>query len=257
MRLGRGGRGRRRFRRVPLAVMAAILAVLVVWTVHEARKPGPWQRVFATREGLTGGRLATGGIIRPGDQFVALPHPSALRRDVEIRYGARAHGRTGAGRRALERRRRLLEQRAAPGRRARPRELSHARQPRRDRPVGRHVCDAGPARQRLRRVALRPPRLHPVPAPGGGRPTRPAERAVASGVRPRSAEAARAPPPASRRATAGRSSRPPPRQADLGRQTGSRPAVAAEAGARPSRRPAAPPRSRRSTSASDKNRRSR
>ena len=90
MRLGRGGRGRRRLRRVPLAVMAAILAVLVVWTVHEARKPGPWQRVFATREGLTGGRLATGGIIRPGDEFVALPHPSALRRDVEIRYGARA-----------------------------------------------------------------------------------------------------------------------------------------------------------------------
>ena len=89
MRLGRGGRGRRRFRGVPLAVLAAILAVLVVWAVREARKPGPWQRVFATREGLTGGRLATGGIIRPGDLFVALPHPSALRRDVELRYGAR------------------------------------------------------------------------------------------------------------------------------------------------------------------------
>ena len=67
MRLGRGSRGRWRFRGVPLAVLAAVLAVLVVWAVHEARKPGPWQRVFATREGLTGGRLATGGIIRPGD----------------------------------------------------------------------------------------------------------------------------------------------------------------------------------------------
>jgi hypothetical protein len=89
MRFGRGGRGRRRFR-VPLVVLAAILVVLVIWSVREARKPGPWQRVFATREGLTGGRLATGGIIRAGDQFVALPHPSALRRDVEVRYGSRA-----------------------------------------------------------------------------------------------------------------------------------------------------------------------
>jgi hypothetical protein len=90
MRFGRGGRGRWRIRRVPLGALAAVLTVLVVWTVHEARKPGPWQRVFATREGLTGGRLATGGIIQPGDRFVALPHPSALHRDVEIRYQGRA-----------------------------------------------------------------------------------------------------------------------------------------------------------------------
>jgi hypothetical protein len=98
MRFGRGGRGRRRWRLrlpgrlrgVPLAVSGAILAVLVVWTVHEARKPGPWQRVFATREGLTGRRLATGAIIQQGDRFVALPHPCALRRDVEVRYQGRA-----------------------------------------------------------------------------------------------------------------------------------------------------------------------
>jgi hypothetical protein len=90
MRFGRGGCGRLRFRRVPLAVLAGVLAVVVVVTVHEARKPGPWQRVFATREGLVGGRLATGGIIQAGDQFVALPHRSALRRDVEVRYGNRA-----------------------------------------------------------------------------------------------------------------------------------------------------------------------
>src|SRR6185436_14596625 len=63
MRFGRGGRGRWRVRRVPLAVLAVILAGLVIWTVHEGRKPGPWQRVFATREGLVGGRLATGRII--------------------------------------------------------------------------------------------------------------------------------------------------------------------------------------------------
>jgi len=75
---------------VPLAVLAVILAGLVIWTVHEGRKPGPWQLVFATREGLVGGRLATGGIIGAGDRFVALPHRSALRRDVEIRFGDRA-----------------------------------------------------------------------------------------------------------------------------------------------------------------------
>jgi len=90
MRFGRRAWRRWRIRPVPLGVLAGVLAVLLVWTVHEARKPGPWQRVFATREGLTGRRLATGGIIQPGDRFVALPHPSALRRDVEIRYGGRA-----------------------------------------------------------------------------------------------------------------------------------------------------------------------
>jgi hypothetical protein len=46
--------------------------------------------VFATREGLVGRRLATGGIIRAGDLFVALPDRSALRRDVELRYRGRA-----------------------------------------------------------------------------------------------------------------------------------------------------------------------
>ena len=71
------------------AALAAVLAVVVVWAVGEARKPGPWQRVFATREGLVGGRMASGEIIRPGALFVALPHRSALRRDVEIRYQGR------------------------------------------------------------------------------------------------------------------------------------------------------------------------
>ena len=81
----RRGRGRRP-RRVPIVVLVAALAVVIAWAAREALRPGPWQRVFATREGLTGHRLACGEIIRPGAMFVALPDRSALRRDVELRY---------------------------------------------------------------------------------------------------------------------------------------------------------------------------
>ena len=73
-------------RRLRLAGMALVLTVVVVVAVREAMRPGPWQRVFATREGLEGQRLACGQIIQPGAMFVALPHRSALRRDVEVRY---------------------------------------------------------------------------------------------------------------------------------------------------------------------------
>jgi hypothetical protein len=85
MGIRRGGRrGRRGWLR--LAATTAVLAVVATWAVREALRPGPWQRVFATREGLVGRRTATGDVIRPGDLFVALPDRSALRRDVEIRY---------------------------------------------------------------------------------------------------------------------------------------------------------------------------
>lgn len=69
--------------------LALVVAALSTWAVWEARKPGPWQRVFATREGLPGQRLACGQVNQPGALFVALPHPSALHREVELRYGAR------------------------------------------------------------------------------------------------------------------------------------------------------------------------
>lgn len=82
----RGRRGRARNRRWQLLGLAVALAAVGTWAVREALKPGPWQRVFATREGLTGHRLASGGVIRSGALFVALPHPSALHRDVELRY---------------------------------------------------------------------------------------------------------------------------------------------------------------------------
>jgi hypothetical protein len=85
----RGRRGRARHRRWQLLGLAVALAAVGTWAVREACKPGPWQRVFATREGLTGQRLACGQINQAGSLFVALPHPSALRRDVELRYGGR------------------------------------------------------------------------------------------------------------------------------------------------------------------------
>jgi hypothetical protein len=85
----RVGRGRRR-RRLRLLALGCVLCALVVWATHQALQPGPWQRVFATREGLTGRRVACGQIITPEALFVALPHPSALRRSVELRYGGRA-----------------------------------------------------------------------------------------------------------------------------------------------------------------------
>ena len=75
--------------RLRLAGMALVLAAVVVVAVREAMRPGPWQRVYATREGLEGRRLACGEIIQPGAMFVALPHRSALRRNVEVRYRER------------------------------------------------------------------------------------------------------------------------------------------------------------------------
>jgi len=73
-----------------MAASCVVLIAVLVLTVHEARQPGPWVRVFATREGLVGRRLACGEIIQPGAMFVALPHRSALHRSVELRYRDRA-----------------------------------------------------------------------------------------------------------------------------------------------------------------------
>jgi hypothetical protein len=63
---------------------------LAVWTVHDRRKPGPWQRVLATREGMIGDLTSSGMIIRADSMFVALPHPRAVGRLVEVRYRNRA-----------------------------------------------------------------------------------------------------------------------------------------------------------------------
>ncbi len=81
--------GRRARRRVRMLGLGCAFMAVASWALYEAAQPGPWQQVFATREGLTGQRLACGEIIKPGALFVALPHPAALRKNVELRYGAR------------------------------------------------------------------------------------------------------------------------------------------------------------------------
>jgi hypothetical protein len=92
----RSARGRRRRlaltprRRALLAALAIAVIALGIWTLHSARQPGDWQRVFATREGLIGGMTSSRTIIRADSMFVALPHPRALRRMVEVRYRDRA-----------------------------------------------------------------------------------------------------------------------------------------------------------------------
>ncbi len=70
--------------------LALVVAGLVTWTIYSRRQPGSWQHVFATREGDIGKLTSSGTRIRPDDLFVALPHPSALGRDVEVRYGNRS-----------------------------------------------------------------------------------------------------------------------------------------------------------------------
>ena len=82
---------RRRWRARALTVaMGLCAALLVVVTVRGALEPSAWQRVFATREGELGKRTSTGHVITAASLFVALPHPAALGKQVEVRYGARA-----------------------------------------------------------------------------------------------------------------------------------------------------------------------
>jgi len=67
-----------------------VVVALAVWTVHNARQPGRWQHVLATREGLIGGMTSSRTIIRVDSKFVALPHRRALGRMVEVRYRERS-----------------------------------------------------------------------------------------------------------------------------------------------------------------------
>ena len=71
-------------------MLGAGVALLATLTIRAALEPAPWQRVYATREGEIGKRTSTGHLITPGSLFVALPHPAALGKHVEIRYRQRA-----------------------------------------------------------------------------------------------------------------------------------------------------------------------
>ena len=59
------------------------------YAIERAMAPGPWQHVYATREGEIGKKTSTGLVIQAGSLFVALPHTMALHKHVELRYGTR------------------------------------------------------------------------------------------------------------------------------------------------------------------------
>jgi hypothetical protein len=71
-------------------LLAAAVALVATFTIRDALEPSAWQRVYATREGELGKRTSTGHYITPQSLFVALPHPRALGKHVEVRYRQRA-----------------------------------------------------------------------------------------------------------------------------------------------------------------------
>lgn len=88
------GRARRRTprpaRRRVLLGLGVVVVALAVWKVYDARQPGSWQHVLATREGMIGDVTSSRTVIRADSMFVALPHPRALGRRVEVRYRERS-----------------------------------------------------------------------------------------------------------------------------------------------------------------------
>jgi hypothetical protein len=79
----------RRRRKATLILFTIAFVIVAIVATRFALGPSPWQRVYATREGLVGQRTATGHLIGAASMFVALPHPGALGKHVEIRYGTR------------------------------------------------------------------------------------------------------------------------------------------------------------------------
>ncbi len=71
-------------------LLAVVFALIATRVIRDALRPSAWQRVYATREGEIGKRTATGHRISSQSLFVALPHPGALGKQVEVRYRARA-----------------------------------------------------------------------------------------------------------------------------------------------------------------------
>jgi hypothetical protein len=82
-RIANSLRRHRRATNITLGVIFSVLLSLAIWS---ARQPGPWQRVYATREGEIGKRTSSGLVIESHHLFVALPHRRALGKDVEVRY---------------------------------------------------------------------------------------------------------------------------------------------------------------------------
>jgi hypothetical protein len=88
--MARGRNKRRPLRRGALLALGLAVIVLGAWTIYNARQPGAWQRVLATREGMIGDLTSSRTIIRADSMFVALPHTRALGSLVEVRYRERS-----------------------------------------------------------------------------------------------------------------------------------------------------------------------
>jgi hypothetical protein len=73
-----------------ILLVGVVVALVATLTTRAALEPGPWQRVYATREGELGKRTSSGHYITPASLFVALPHRLALGKHVEVRYRERA-----------------------------------------------------------------------------------------------------------------------------------------------------------------------
>jgi hypothetical protein len=80
----------RQRQRFAILGLTSVLTVVLAMALRAALRPGPWQRVYATREGEIGKATATGHRIKSESSFVALPHAAALHKLVEVRYLQRA-----------------------------------------------------------------------------------------------------------------------------------------------------------------------
>lgn len=82
-------RPKRQHSRVKLALLTIVAGGFLAWRLWDSQQPGAWQHVFATREGDIGHVTSTLMRIKPDSRFVALPHPKALGKLVEVRHGDR------------------------------------------------------------------------------------------------------------------------------------------------------------------------
>ena len=154
-------RRKRRSRRVRVitVVLGALVIALLVWSIYSRRQPGTWQHVFATREGMIGGHD-----LEPHDHSCrrpcSSPFPIGARSGAMSRCAttiARSSSRCSTSARGTSTTRTGSTTHVPP---ASTVAASIARRPTPPASICRtHGLRARPPRQRLRRLALRSPRV--------------------------------------------------------------------------------------------------